>query len=95
MFILYAVAHFHKSVKYTNYLFFLFFFQYFSQFYCLSIGAKQFGAVLGEVVLEGNIVVFDRANHRVGFASSNLTDPENGATCGKVSIIFCFCNVYL
>ena len=54
-----------------------------SQFYCLSIGAKQFGAVLGEVVMEGNVVIFDRGNHRVGFASSNLTDPETGRPCGK------------
>lgn len=53
------------------------------QFYCLSIGAKQFGAVLGEVTLEGNVVVFDRANHRVGFASSNLTDTDTGAPCGN------------
>lgn len=54
-----------------------------SQFYCLSIGAKQFGAVLGEVVMEGNVVIFDRGNHRVGFASSNVTDPETGRPCGK------------
>lgn len=53
------------------------------RFYCLSIGAKQFGAVLGEVTLEGNVVVFDRANHRVGFASSNLTDPDTGSPCGN------------
>lgn len=58
-----------------------------SQFYCLSIGAKQFGAVLGEVVMEGNVVIFDRGNHRVGFASSNLTDPETGRPCGKLIII--------
>ena len=53
------------------------------QFYCLSIGPKQFGAVLGEVTLEGNVVVFDRANHRVGFSPSNLTDPDTGAPCGN------------
>ncbi|XP_065648136.1 beta-secretase 2 [Hydra vulgaris] len=53
------------------------------QFYCLSIGAKQFGAVLGEVTLEGNVAIFDRANHRVGFAPSNLTDIESGAVCGN------------
>jgi len=53
------------------------------QFYCLSIGAKQFGAVLGEVVMEGNVVVFDRGNHKIGFASSNLTDPETGRPCGN------------
>lgn len=53
------------------------------QFYCLSIGAKQFGAVLGEVVMEGNVVIFDRGNRRVGFASSNQTDPETGRSCGN------------
>ena len=53
------------------------------QFFCLSIGAKQFGAVLGEVTLEGNVVIFDRANHRVGFTASNLTDPDTGAPCGN------------
>lgn len=53
------------------------------QFFCLSIGAKQFGAVLGEVTLEGNVAIFDRANHRVGFAPSNLTDPETGEPCGN------------
>jgi len=57
------------------------------QFYCLSIGAKQFGAVLGEVTMEGNVVIFDRANHRIGFASSNLTDIESGAPCGNPSNI--------
>eukprot|EP00795_Rhopilema_esculentum_P014452 gene14452-5514_t len=59
------------------------------QFYCLSIGAKQFGAVLGEVVMEGNVVIFDRGNHRVGFASSNLTDPETGRPCGR---LYDFCH---
>ena len=33
--------------------------------------------------MEGNVVIFDRGNHRVGFASSNLTDPETGRPCGK------------
>ena len=67
-----------------------FVFELCSQFYCLSIGAKQFGAVLGEVVMEGNVVVFDRGNHKIGFASSNLTDPETGRPCGKPSLYFSF-----
>jgi len=53
------------------------------QFHCLSIGAKQYGAVLGEVTLEGNVVIFDRENHRVGFAPSNLTDSDSGEPCGN------------
>lgn len=53
------------------------------QFHCLSIGAKQYGAVLGEVTMEGNVVIFDREKHRVGFAPSNLTDPETGQPCGN------------
>lgn len=53
------------------------------QFFCLSIGAKQYGAVLGEVTLEGNVVIFDRENHRVGFAPSNLTDSDTGEPCGN------------
>ena len=59
-----------------------FLFDLFSQFYCLSIGPKQSGAVLGEVVMEGNIVVFDRANDRIGFAPSNLSHPDLGP-CGR------------
>ncbi|XP_066914043.1 beta-secretase-like [Clytia hemisphaerica] len=53
------------------------------QFHCLSIGAKQYGTVLGEVTLEGNVVIFDREKHRVGFAPSNLTDPDTGEPCGN------------
>ncbi|XP_068743148.1 beta-secretase 1-like [Montipora capricornis] len=52
------------------------------EFYCLSIGAKQSGAVLGEVVMEGNVVVFDRANQRIGFAPSNISHAEAGP-CGN------------
>ena len=52
-----------------------------SEFYCLSIGAKRSGAVLGEVVMEGNVVVFDRANQRIGFAPSNISHAEAGP-CG-------------
>ena len=61
-----------------------------SEFYCLSIGAKQSGAVLGEVVMEGNVVVFDRANQRIGFAPSNLTHPEEGP-CGMWYLYACAC----
>ncbi|EDO37418.1 predicted protein [Nematostella vectensis] len=50
-------------------------------FHCLSLGVKQSVGVLGEVVMEGNIVVFDRARQRIGFAPSNLTHPEEGP-CG-------------
>ncbi|XP_074623350.1 beta-secretase 2-like isoform X2 [Acropora palmata] len=52
------------------------------EFYCLSIGAKRSGAVLGEVVMEGNVVVFDRANQRIGFAPSNISQAEAGP-CGN------------
>lgn len=52
------------------------------EFYCLSIGAKRSGAVLGEVVMEGNVVVFDRANQRIGFAPSNISHAEAGP-CGN------------
>ncbi|XP_031556504.1 beta-secretase 2-like [Actinia tenebrosa] len=51
-------------------------------FHCLSIGLKPSGAVLGEVSMEGNVVIFDRANQRIGFAPSNLTHPEEGP-CGN------------
>ncbi|XP_048579990.1 beta-secretase 2 isoform X2 [Nematostella vectensis] len=51
-------------------------------FHCLSLGVKQSVGVLGEVVMEGNIVVFDRARQRIGFAPSNLTHPEEGP-CGN------------
>ena len=37
--------------------------------------------------MEGNVVIFDRANHRIGFASSNLTDIESGAPCGKIPVL--------
>lgn len=56
-----------------------------SEFYCLSIGAKRSGAVLGEVVMEGNVVVFDRANQRIGFAPSNISHAEVGP-CGKKTV---------
>ena len=59
-------------------------FPFTSEFYCLSIGAKRSGAVLGEVVMEGNVVVFDRANQRIGFAPSNMSHPDVGP-CGKKS----------
>ena len=59
-------------------------FFYFSEFYCLSIGAKHSGAVLGEVVMEGNVVVFDRANQRIGFAPSNISHAEAGP-CGMLN----------
>nr|XP_058948271.1 beta-secretase 2-like [Pocillopora verrucosa] len=52
------------------------------EFHCLSIGAKPSGAVLGEVVMEGNVVVFDRANQRIGFAPSNMSHPDVGQ-CGN------------
>ncbi|KAJ7372197.1 hypothetical protein OS493_020629 [Desmophyllum pertusum] len=52
------------------------------EFYCLSIGPKRSGAVLGEVVMEGNVVVFDRANQRIGFAPSNMSHPDVGP-CGN------------
>lgn len=29
------------------------------------------------------MVIFDRGNRRVGFASSNQTDPETGRSCGE------------
>ena len=32
--------------------------------------------------MEGNIVIFDRANDRIGFAPSNLSHPDLGP-CGK------------
>ncbi len=32
--------------------------------------------------MEGNVVIFDRGNKRVGFAASNQTDPETGRPCG-------------
>ena len=38
--------------------------------------------MLGEVVMEGNVVVFDRANQRIGFAPSNMSHPDVGQ-CGK------------
>jgi len=56
-----------------------------SEFHCLSIGAKRSGAVLGEVVMEGNVVVFDRANQRIGFAPSNISHAEAGP-CGKETV---------
>ena len=56
-----------------------------SEFYCLSVGARQSGVVLGEVALEGNVVVFDRANKRLGFASSNISHPKSGP-CGMIKI---------
>ena len=40
--------------------------------------------------MEGNVVVFDRANQRIGFAPSNISHAEAGP-CGKrrgVVIIF-------
>ncbi|KAM7447610.1 hypothetical protein ABFA07_004159 [Porites harrisoni] len=52
------------------------------EFHCLSIGVKRSGAVLGEVVMEGNVVVFDRANQRIGFAPSNISHAEAGP-CGN------------
>lgn len=39
---------------------------------------------MGEVVMEGNVVVFDRANQRIGFAPSNMSHPDVGP-CGKKS----------
>lgn len=62
--------------------FFFLFTSLLSEFHCLSIGAKPSGAVLGEVVMEGNVVVFDRANQRIGFAPSNMSHPDVGQ-CGK------------
>ena len=32
--------------------------------------------------MEGNVVVFDRANQRIGFAPSNMSHPDVGP-CGK------------
>ena len=32
--------------------------------------------------MEGNVVVFDRANQRIGFAPSNISHAEVGP-CGK------------
>ena len=58
-----------------------------SEFYCLSIGAKRSGAVLSEVVMEGNVVVFDRANQRIGFAPSNISHAEAGP-CGGSTLNF-------
>lgn len=34
--------------------------------------------------MEGNVVVFDRANQRIGFAPSNMSHPDVGP-CGKKS----------
>ena len=34
--------------------------------------------------MEGNVVVFDRANQRIGFAPSNMSHPDVGP-CGKRS----------
>ena len=53
-----------------------------SEFYCPCIGAKRSGAVLGEAVMEGNVVVFDRANQRIGFAPSNISHAEAGQCSG-------------
>ena len=52
-----------------------------SEFNYVSIGAKRSGAVLSKVLMEGNVVVFDRANQRIGFASSNTSRAEAGP-CG-------------
>lgn len=65
-----------------QFFFFFLFTSFLSEFHCLSIGAKPSGAVLGEVVMEGNVVVFDRANQRIGFAPSNMSHPDVGQ-CGK------------
>ena len=34
--------------------------------------------------MEGNVVVFDRVNQRIGFAPSNMSHPDVGP-CGKKS----------
>ena len=72
------------AVEYQDVILFFFFLftSLLSEFHCLSIGAKPSGAVLGEVVMEGNVVVFDRANQRIGFAPSNMSHPDVGQ-CGK------------
>ena len=71
------------AVEYQDIIpFFFLFTSLLSEFHCLSIGAKPSGAVLGEVVMEGNVVVFDRANQRIGFAPSNMSHPDVGQ-CGK------------
>ena len=46
------------------------------------------------MVLEGNVAIFDRGNHKIGFASSNLTDPETGRPCGLfLDFIFLYSSV--
>ena len=51
--------------------------------------------------MEGNVVVFDRANQRIGFAPSNISHAEAGP-CGKrcavivfYSLVFPVANTYL
>ena len=38
------------------------------------------------MVMEGNVVVFDRANQRIGFAPSNISHAEAGP-CGKRRVV--------
>lgn len=39
--------------------------------------------------MEGNVVVFDRANQRIGFAPSNISHAEAGP-CGKRCVVIIF-----
>lgn len=39
--------------------------------------------------MEGNVVVFDRANQRIGFAPSNISQAEAGP-CGKRRVVILF-----
>lgn len=39
--------------------------------------------------MEGNVVVFDRANQRIGFAPSNISHVEAGP-CGKRRVVIIF-----
>ena len=41
------------------------------------------------MVMEGNVVVFDRANQRIGFAPSNISHAEAGP-CGKRRVVIIF-----